>query len=218
ERLWPFEVEKFERSLEAKMVRDTNGWFRLKGNFAQEAGPTSDDGLVASNPTFRWANHEMEQWAIKQLDGKFKRMDEAAFCKLFGEEKMPDDTFAWELDAKTGEFFVIQRCDGAWNRREYMHMVKGEEGCVVVASFSSFPNRKEAAAMRTYAYGFNAAACNNLAVLEWQHRSHGLNMIPQRIRWRLESARDQGIPRADENLRILREHIPEVFKDDDGDS
>ena len=211
EALWPFDVEGFEKLLEAKMVRDKEGVFRLKGNFAQEAGPTNDDGLVASYPTIRWVNHEIEQWAVRQLDSKFKRMDEEAFCKMSNDESMPDGTFAWKL-SDVGEFFVIQRCEGAWNRREYRYVVKGEKmkRGVPVASFDSFPNRKEAAAMRTY--GRNAAAFHNLAVLEWQHRSHRLSMIPRRIKWFLEKAKEQGVPASDENLKVLRDHIPEVFK------
>lgn len=188
EELWPFDVEGFEKSLEAKMVRDKDGLFRLKGIFAQEAGPTNDDGYVASYPTIRWANHEIEQWAIKQLDREFKRMDRTAFCKMSGDEKIQEDTFAWKLDDR-GEFFAIQRCEGAWNRREYRHVVKVGKRGVPIATFDSFPNRKEAAAMRTY--GRNAAF-NNLAVLEWQHRNHRLTMIPDRIKWFLEMAKEQG--------------------------
>ena len=212
EELWPFDVEGFEKSLEAKMVRDKDGRFRLTGVFAQEAGPTNDDGYVAPHPTIRWANHEIEQWAIKQLDGKFKRMDNAAFCKMSGDESLSDGTFAWKL-SDVCEFFVIYRCEGEWNRREYRYIVKGEEmkRGVPVATFDSFPNRKEAAAMRTY--GRNAAAFNNLAVLEWQHRNHRLSMIPERIKWFLETAKEQGVLTADENMKVLRDHIPEVFKE-----
>lgn len=81
---------------------------------------------------------------------------------------------------------------------------------VPVASFDSFPSRKEATAMRTY--GRNAAAMNNLAVLEWRHRNHRLSMIPARIKWFLETSRAGGVTEAEANLKVLRDHIPEVFK------
>lgn len=208
EELWPFDVEGLEKSLEAKMVRDKDGLFRLRGVFAQEAGPTNDDGLVAPHPTIRWVNHEIEQWAIKQLDREFKRIDGTAFCKMSGDEKIQDDTIVWKLNDR-GEFLAIQRCEGAWNRREYRYAVKVGNRGVPIATFDSFPNRKEAATMRTY--GRNAAF-NNLAVLEWQHRNHRLSMIPDRIKWLLEAARGKGVPTVDENLKVLRDHIPEVFK------
>lgn len=211
EKLWPFDVESFEKSLEAKMSRDSKGRFRFKDESAKEVGTANGDGLAAPNPTFRWVNHEIEEWAVKQLDGKFTRMDEKSFCKTFGYGEMPDGTFAWTL-SNLGEYFVIQRCEGAWHRREYRYVLKRAKmkRGVPVASFDSFPSRKEAAAMRTY--GRNAAAMNNLAVLEWQHRNHRLSMIPARIKWFLETSKAEGVTEAEANLKVLRDHIPEVFK------
>lgn len=212
EKLWPFDVESFEKSLEAKMSRDSKGRFRFKDESAKEVGTANGDGLAAPNPTFRWVNHEIEEWAVKQLDGKFTRMDEKSFCKTFGYGEMPDGTFAWTL-SNLGEYFVIQRCEGAWHRREYRYVLKRAKmkRGVPVASFDSFPSRKEAAAMRTY--GRNAAAMNNLAVLEWQHRNHRLSMIPARIKWFLETSNAEGVTEAETNLKVLRDHIPEVFKE-----
>ena len=212
EKLWPFDVESFEKSLEAKMSRDSEGRFRFKDESAKEVGTANGDGLAAPNPTFRWVNHEIEEWAVKQLDGKFTRMDEKSFCKTFGYGEMPDGTFAWTL-SNLGEYFVIQRCEGAWHRREYRYVLKRAKmkRGVPVASFDSFPSRKEAAAMRTY--GRNAAAMNNLAVLEWQHRNHRLSMIPARIKWFLETSNAEGVTEAETNLKVLRDHIPEVFKE-----
>ena len=211
EKLWPFDVESFEKSLEAKMSRDSKGRFRFKDESAKEVGTANGDGLAAPTPTFRWVNHEIEEWAVKQLDGKFTRMDEKSFCKTFGYGEMPDGTFAWTL-SNLGEYFVMQRCEGAWHRREYRYVLKRAKmkRGVPVASFDSFPSRKEAAAMRTY--GRNAAAMNNLAVLEWQHRNHRLSMIPARIKWFLETSKAGGVTEAEANLKVLRDHIPEVFK------
>lgn len=209
--LWPFEVEAFEKRLEAKMVRDKDGWFRLKGEFEQEAGGVNDDGLVALNPTMRWINHEIEKWAVEQLDAKFKRMDEKSFCKMSGDEKMPEDTHAWVLSKEKNcwECFVIQRNEGAWNMREYMCFLwDGKEKVEFVASFVSFPNRKEAAAMR--AYVCDIAARHNLAVLEWRHRSNYSGMNPWRIKAFLEKSKKLEVPTAAENLKILFEHIPEL--------
>ena len=230
--LWPFEVEVFEKSLEAKMVHDKDGRFRLVSKYINDNAKTNDflapiptrkaakielsgdDGLEASNPTIRWVNHEIEQWAVKQMDSKFKRMEEKAFCKMSGDDKMPEGTFAWELekigkDGNGRECFVIQRRDGAWAPREYLYILwDGKEKVVVVADFNSFPNRKEAAAMRTYVC--DAAALHNLAVMEWHHRIHGLSMNPWRIKLRLEKAKQLEVPTAEKNLNVLFQYLPEV--------
>ena len=212
--LWPFEVEAFEKSLEQKLVRDKSGRYRLVRKYLSGNAKAGDDELEASNPTIRWVNHEIERWAIQQLDSKFKRMDGKSFCRMSGDEKMPEDMFAWELDkmGKDGsgrECFVIQRGEGAWNPREYMYLLwDGKDRVVPVASFASFPNRKEAAALRTYVC--DIAALHNLAVLEWRHRVNSVSMNPWRIKTYLEKAQKLGVPMAERNLKILLDHIPEV--------
>ncbi len=230
--LWPFEVEAFEKSLEQKLVRDKGGRYRLVRKYLSEVAMTNDvfspvptlkaahlelrgdDELEASNPTIRWVNHQIEQWAIKQMDSKFKRMDGKSFCKMSGDEKMPEDTFAWELDKMgedgTGrECFVIQRGEGAWNPREYMYILwDGKDRVVPVASFASFPNRKEAAALRMYIC--DIAALHNLAVLEWRHRVDSRAMSPLRIKLFLEKSKRLEVPTAEGNLKVLFDHIPEA--------
>ena len=230
EELWPFDVEAFEKQLEAKMVRDREGRFRLVRKCLDEVAKTNDlfspvptlkaahlelrdDELEASNPTIRWVNHEIEQWAIKQLDSKFKRMDDNAYCKMTGEEKAPDGVLAWKLGSfgeQAGEYFVVQQSDGAWKAREYTYILwDGGKKVVPVASFDSFPNRKEAAAMRIYVC--DIAAIHNLAVLEWRHRVNRLSMEPRRIKRMLEVSKEKDVPTADGNLKVLQDHIPEVF-------
>lgn len=210
ERLWPFDIEELERSLEMRMTRDKDGLYRLRKMIEHTSTSTNNQELIAPIPTFRFINHEIEKWAITQLDSKYERIDEKSFCDLLGTEKNPTGEFAWMLSNKL-EYFIIQRCDGAWNSRVYRYVIKGEDmkRPVPVASFDSFPSRKEASAMRTY--GRNPAAMNNLAVLEWKHRSHRLSMIPMRIKWLLEFASAEGVKQASENLIILRNHIPEIF-------
>lgn len=211
EEVWPFDVESFEIELETKMVRDGEGLYRLKPEFVDDAGGgLQEDGLVAVNPTIRWVNAQIEKWAINALDATSDRMSDEMFCRMAGEEKMPKDTWAWVLD--DDEFFVIRRCDGAWNPREYMYVLwqEGKSPCVVTA-FDSFPNRKEGVAIS--GWRGSPIAMNNVAVLEWQHRSQRLYMIPWRIKTWLENAASEGIETAAENLMVLLNHMPELAED-----
>ena len=84
----------------------------------------------------------------------------------------------------------------------------GKDRVVLVASFASFPNRKEAAALRTFVC--DIAAIHNLAVLEWRHRVNSMSMNPWRIKAYLEKAQKLGVPTAEGHLKILLSHIPEV--------
>ena len=63
--------------------------------------------------------------------------------------------------------------------------------------------------MRTYVC--DIAAIHNLAVLEWRHRVNRLSMEPRRIRRMLEVSKEKDVPAAEGNLKVLRDHIPEVF-------
>ena len=204
--IWPFDVEAFEAELEAKMVRDDDGLYRLRPETAEE-GAVKEDGLVASNPTIRWVNHEMEQWATEQMDAKFNRMGEETFCKMFGEESMPEDFVAWDMGEE--EYFMIIQRDGAWNSRDYMFVLwrDGEDPCVV-ASLDSFPNRKEGVAIRGWRY--ESICVNNVAVLDWQHRSRRLSMNPWVIAKGLAIAAEEGVTVAEYNLKVLLDHIPEL--------
>lgn len=208
EKLWPFEVEAFEAALEEKMMRDKDGLFRKKPDVGEDI-PIGDDGLVASNPTIRWVNGEMEKWAIAQLDAKYSRLDDKSFSKASGYQRIPDGWFVWLLADLGGvrECFVIERSDGAWNPRYYMELLCDDNGVTIIASFDSFPNRREAAAMRMF--GGDIAAVHNIAVLEWMHRSSRTGMNPRRIKRYLEEAKRLEVPTAEANLKILLDHVPQ---------
>ena len=213
EEVWPFNVEEFEKSLEKMMARDKDGLYRLKGEYSKYAAPTNDDGLVAVNPTMRWINKQIEEWAIKELDKRFKRMSEKDICKMFKINKLPKGTLVWVLD-KLGEngceCFAIEQCDGAWNNRNYIYTLwDGADRVHTVAVFNSFPNRKEGSTIR--AYICDVASIHNLAVLEWEHRIFRTSMNPFRIKKQLEISAEKEVPAAKANLKIVRAHIPEVF-------
>lgn len=206
--LWPFDVASFEAELEAKMVRDEDGLFRKKAE-PDGSAAAGDEGLVASNPTIRWVNSEIEQWAIARLDEKYTRLDDAALRKAAGNDAFPEGWLVWMLADMDGarEFFAIARGDGAWDPRYYMYILCDANGMTVLASFDSFPNRHEAATMLML--GDDIAAVHNLAVLEWRHRNFRMGMNPLRIRGCLEAAKRLNVPTAAANLKVLLDHIPE---------
>lgn len=207
--LWPFDVEAFEAELESRMVRDGEGLFRMKPETGEDS-PTGSDDCTAPNPTIRWVNDEIERWAIPRLDAKFARMDDAAFHKATGHDAIPEGWLVWMLADLGGvrECFAIMHSDGAWNSRCYMELLCDDEGLTVIASFDSFPNRREAAAMRMF--GGSIYAVHNLAVLEWRHRNFPIGMDPDRIKRYLEEAKSHKVSTAEANLKILHDHIPEA--------
>lgn len=211
---WPFDFEKFEAELESKLELSEEYGFRVKPEFAKLAGGgVCDDGYVASNPTIRWVNAEIESWAIKAWDKNKERLDDVQFRKLFGVEKIPEGTIAWMMNDEIA--FVIQRRDGAWNLRNYMFVFCRDGECTgPVFSFDSFPCRKSAAAI--FQLRTSAAGLNNVAAMWWEHQCDRLRMNPETIRFLLEKAIRGGAPCAAENLEVLRSHIPEVFQDESG--
>lgn len=194
------------------MVRDEKGLFRKKAE-SGECLPLGDDGLVAPNPTIRWVNDEIERWAIAQLDARFTRLDGAAFRKATGCDTMPEGWLVWLLDDLDGvrECFVIENGEGAWNPRHYNGLLCDADKMTITASFDSFPNRREAAAMRMFG---EAEAVHNRAVLEWRHRIFRFEMDPLRIRRCLEVAKRGNVPNAEANLKVLFDHIPKAAIDD----
>lgn len=208
-KIWPFDVESFEAELESMMVCDEEGLYRLKPEFAEKAGDLKEDGLVAVNPTIRWVNHKMEQWAIQQMDAKFSRVDDETFCKMAGADELPEDVFAWDMGNE--EYFVIIQRDGAWNPRDYMFVLwrDGDDPCVV-ASLDSFPNLKEGVAIRGWRY--ESICVNNVAVLEWQHRSRRLAMNSWIIAHGLAISAEDGLTIAEYNLKVLLDHMPELIE------
>lgn len=104
---WPFDFEKVEAGLEGELEFSDEYGFRVKPEFAKLAGGgVNDDGYVASNPTIRWVNAEIESWAIKVWDEQKDRLDDAQLRKLLGAEKAPAGMVAWMVNE--GIAFVIQ--------------------------------------------------------------------------------------------------------------
>ena len=209
-RIWPFDLELYEKELEGQMARDTNGLYRLLGKFS-EGCPTDDDGLVASGLSIRLVNLAIEAWATNQLDRIAPRMSEADCCAMFrcmGCEAMPEGTWAWEV--RKGMYFVMRWVDDGLTLREYMFFQwKGTGDPYPVAMFDTFPNKKEAVA--ALLFKDDAAAVNNLAVLMWRHQCDRSSMDPLAIKSFLETARKHRVPFAAENLAVLRRCVPEVF-------
>ena len=207
-RLWPFDVEAFERTLERKMTRNAQGCYCLKAMYAEGLGGLGTDGSLAVNPTTRWVNSEVERWAVRQMDGVFKRVDDKTVCRMYGLEKPAEGMVVWTLDADSGAYFAVSRREGAWGLRDYTFVLwDGADGSVIrLAEFTTFPTRREAMTFRSR----TGAAANNLAVLEWRHRVNQYLMDPSMIATLLGRAHGAGVPAAAANLKILHDHIPEV--------
>ena len=203
--IWPFDVEAFESELEKKMVRDQEGFYRLKPGVTDL--PVSEDGLVAVNPTMRWVNNEIEQWAIKELDARYLRLEGDEFCSCALQQTDQEWMKAWVIGER--EMFIIVRQGDAWESREYVYTIHTESmGVCCVAAMASFPTRKEGVALRDCPY--NGVAMNNVAALEWSHRSMTTGMRALIIQMLLESAVESGVKVAAHNLEVLFEHIPEL--------
>lgn len=203
--IWPFDVEAFEAELEKKLVLDEDGMYRLKPDGVDM--PTGEDGLVAVNPTMRWVNNEIEQWAIKELDARYPRLDGEEFCKRTLWQSKPEWMKAWAI-GEHGTFIIAQQ-GGAWDLREYVYLIDTKSiGLWCVAVMESFPTRKEGVAILDCLH--NGAAMNNVAVLEWSHRSMTREIRPVIIQTLLEKATEEGIKVASSNLDVLLEHIPEL--------
>lgn len=200
-KLWPFDVESFEATLEKSLGIDEHGLICLK----DEEGE-----LFPFNPSMRAVNEKMEQWAIRQLDASFPRVKSAVYAKMKGEPvKEGEAVMMWAIPGDGGEYFAIERRDGAWNLRSYLYLLwDGEEQPTLFAEFNSFPNRKEAVAMRTARH--DSQSLHNMAVLYWRHRIFPMQFDPKEIKQMLEIAQQEGVSCAKKNLKVLRDHIPEV--------
>lgn len=201
--LWPFDVETFEATLEAELVRDEKGLY-LKN---AEEGDT-----FPFNPTMRWVNAEMEQWAIGQLDAAFTRMAPGVHAKMTGEpEEEGEEIPMWAIPGDGDEYFAIERSDGAWNLRSYQYLIwDGKDQPTLFAEFYSFPSRKEAVAMRTFRH--DSRSLHNMAVLYWRHRVFPMQFNPAEIREMIEIAQRGGVSCAKANLAVLDAHIPEAVQ------
>lgn len=200
--LWPFDVEAFEATLEAELGRDDEGLYCLKDE---------DGELEPVNPTIRWYNAKMEEWAIQQLDAVYPRVSPELFELLNGEP--PADAAnvkMWDISSDGQEFFSIEESeDGAWELRSYQYWRKiGDDAPRIFVDFHSFPSQKEAVAMRKSLT--DNRAVNNLAVLIWRHRANPLNFDPEDVEYMLEVAKSNNISCAPANLKVLYDHIPEM--------
>lgn len=199
--LWPFDVEAFEAALEASLGRDETGLYRQKD---------SEGGLFPFNPSMRGINEEMEQWAVRQLDASFTRVTPDIQEKISGEPvEEGEEGLMWAIPGDGGEYFAIERSDGAWALRTYLYILwDGKDKPTLLAEFYSFPNRKEAVAMRTVRH--DSRSLNNMAVLYWRHRVFPMQFNPAEIREMLEIAQGDGVSCAKGNLAVLDAHIPEA--------
>ncbi len=199
-KLWPFDVEAFEATLEASLVKDENGLYCRK----------DEEGDVSPfNPTMRWLNDEMEKWAVRQLDTVFTRVKPDVHAKMTGEPAAEEEIMMWSIPGGGDEFFAIEAGDGAWELRSYQYILwDGKETPVAFAEFNSFPSRKEATAMRMARR--DCGSLNNMAVLLWRHRIFAMQFDPEEVKGLLEIAQEKGVPCAKANLEVLKAHIPEV--------
>ena len=199
--LWPFDVEAFEATLEAELVRDEKGLYLKKA----EEGDT-----FPFNPTMRWVNAEMEQWAVAQLDAAFTRMAPGVHAEMIGEpEEEGEEVPMWAIPGDGDEYFAIEGSDGAWNLRSYQYLIwDGKDSPTLFAEFYSFPSRKEAVAMRMARH--DSRSLHNMAVLYWRHRVFPMQFNPEEIKKMLEIAQQDGVSCAKANLEVLNAHIPEA--------
>lgn len=196
--LWPFDLDAFEAALTAKMRLGEQG-YQLVGENGE---------LLPRNPTLRWINSEVETWSIKQLDGKFRRMSPETYCTMLKVDKMPEGVIAWQID-ELYYLCIEGSSEGAWNPRQYVFLIwDRKHSPVVIASFDSFPNAKEATA--ALCFHCDVASRHNLAVLEWQHRSNRYSIMPRRIEDHLKIAQKHEVPTASANLKVLYDHFPEL--------
>ena len=209
--IWPFNIESFEDRLERQMFIDTNGLYRLKTTANQR--PAENEKAWDRHLTIRYVNQEVEAYAIKLLDQVWPRMAERDVCSMFDTKKIPAGTLVWSIGSDC--HFVIQQCKSPLRLRQYMFIQwqSGQGNPFTIATFDSFPSKKEA--ICAYPHLDCPAAANNLAVLMWRHQCDRMNMRPRYIKNLLEIAQSQGISVATSNLDVLREHLPEVFAVDD---
>ncbi len=199
--LWPFDMEAFEATLEAELERDEKGLYRKKD---------AEGGTFPFNPTMRWINAELEQWAVGRLDAAFTRMAPGVHAKMTGEpEEEGEEIPMWAIPGDGGEYFAIERSDGAWEVRLYQYVLwDGKGKPTLLGEFYSFPSRKEAVAMRTARH--DVRSLHNMAVLYWRHRVFPMHFNPAEIKEMLELAQQDGVSCAKANLTVLESHIPEA--------
>ena len=200
---WPFDVDAFESNLAQKMVCDKYGLYCVKGECNDYREGTTDDGNVAINPSIRWMNRKMEEWATNVLDAVYRRLPKAEMVKMLDGNSVTEDTFCWNIG--TNDYFVIQRLDDeqAFESRDYIYMRwNGTDEPVIVATFNSMPDSKAMFAVRS-CMSRNPVGRNNMAALMWNKVVYRGVTDKNMIKMLLEAAKKAGIGVATENLRMM---------------
>ena len=202
---WPFEVDEIENRLSQKMTCDKNGLYCVLGECNDYDEGIMDDGNVAINPSVRWMNRNMEEWATNALDGMYGRLPEDKMVKMLGEDSINDGTFCWAVG--TNEYFIIQRIeeDHAFESRDYIYMLwDGMGEPMIAATFNSLPNSQTMYAVRSCMAG-DPVGRNNMAALMWNEVADRGEKDDEKIRRFLEAAKKAGVAVAVENLDIMEE-------------
>ncbi len=202
-RSWPFDVGAFENGLSQKMVCDKYGLYRVRREHDDYGEGVVDDGNVAINPSIRWMNRKMEEWATNALDVAYSRLAQDALVKMLGSESINDGTFCWVVG--TNEFFVIQKVDEdhAFESRDYIYMrLDGDGEPLIAATFSSMPDARTMSAVRSCIARNPDGRCN-MAALMWNGVVDRGEKDVGIIRLLLELAKQAGIAVAAENLDVM---------------
>ena len=200
---WPFDVEAFEADLMGKMGRDEYGLYCVKGEFNDYGEGTTEDGYVAINPSFRWVNRKMEEWATNVLDVAYRRLANDEAVKMLGAGCVNAGTFCWNIG--TNEYFVIQRIDEDYRfeARDYIFMRwNGTDAPLIAATFNSMPTPDAMVSVRACIAG-NSVGRNNLAALMWNKVADRGEADCDVIRCLLDAAKSAGVPEARENLNLV---------------
>ena len=200
---WPFDVDAFEDSLAQKMVSGKYGLYCVKGECNDYNEGVLDDGNVAVNPSMRWMNRKMEEWATNALDGVYGRLPNDKMVQMLGANSVNAGTFCWTVG--TNEYFIIQRVDEdyTFESRDYIYMIwDGVGEPVIVATFNSMPNSMAMSAVRSCMVG-NPVGRNNMAALMWNNVADRGEADSEIIRLLLGAAKIAGVEVAAENIDIM---------------
>lgn len=200
---WPFDVDEFENALAQNMVCDKCGLYRVKGGHAERGGGLADDGNMAVNPSVRWINGKIEEWATNALDAVYRRLSKEETQKILGGDCVSDGTFCWNIGAN--EYFAVQRIDedNGFEMRDYVYMRwDGEGEPVIAAAFNSMPRPEAMYAVRSCIAG-DPVGWNNMAALIWNGVADRGETRRDAVRKFLEAAKKAGIAAAAENLNLM---------------
>lgn len=200
---WPLAVEDFEKDLSRKLTQDNCGLYLVKGEYNDYGEGTTDAGNLAIKPSVRWMYRKGEEWATNALDKAFKRLSRDEVAGMLGEENINGGTYCWRIG--TNEFFAIQINDEdcTFEAREYIYMCWDRKSDPKIgAVFNSLPDAKTMASVRG-CYKGNPFARNNMAALLWNEVVNRGETYQDIIKRLLQAAKDSGVARAAENLRMM---------------